>query len=362
MSASTTDERRRGRNAFVWIAVVAILLFAALSGAWFYLAGKLDAAVSDGLRQAESQGVLVSCDNREVFGYPFRLGIRCGAVGLDEAATGTKATAGGLRTAGQIYDPTRFVAELDGPLVVDTAETPPLDLRWRLAQASAHLWTQGLDRFALVVEAPEIALAEPAADRRPIARSDHIELHLRRNGEALDVAVSDANIQLLEPALAAVPRFDVAADATIDGAAGWLGGEAVGETLGQALAGRNGTIRALRIGLAGSGASAGAAPASAASSAGVPPVLASAEVSGPFQIAPDGTISGDFQIALSDPAGIADLVGALNPRLAGTARTIASAVGIAGRPVDGRTVIDIAVRDGRAALGFIPLGSIPPVR
>lgn len=352
MPASTAVESRRGRTAFLGVAIVAILLFAALSGAWYYLAGRLDQATTDLLRQAQEQGVVVSCDNREVFGYPFRLGLRCGAIGFEDPQRGTRATAGALRTAGQIYDPTRFVAELDGPLVVDTAQTPPLDLRWRLAQASAHLWTQGLDRFALVVEAPEIALAEPAADRRPLARSDHVELHLRRNGEALDLAVSDAGIQLLAPALAALPRFDLSADATIEGAAGWLAGQSVGQTLGEALAGRNGTIRALRIGQSPSGAAPAALP-------GAP---ASAEVSGPFQVAPDGAISGDFQIALSDPAGIADLVGALNPRLAGTARTIASAVGMAGRPVDGRTVIDITVRDGRAALGFIPLGTIPPLR
>lgn len=357
MPASTTHDLSRSRKAFVWIAAVAILLAAALSGAWYYLAGRLDAAAGEILRQAESQGVLVSCDDREVFGYPFRLGLRCAALGLDDAANGTRATAGALRTAGQIYDPTRFVAELDGPLLIDTAGSPPLDLRWGLAQASAHLWTEGLDRFALVVDAPEIALAEPAAGRRPLARSDRIELHLRRRGEALDVAASDAGISLLEPALAGVPRFDVSADATIEGAAGWLGGAAVGETLGQALAGRSGTIRALRIGLAAPSAADGLA-----ARAGAPAGLASAELSGPFQVSDDGSISGNFQIALSDPAGIAGLVGSLDPRLAGTASTVASAVGMAGRQVDGRTVIDITVRDGDAALGFIPLGTIPPLR
>ncbi|KQT44402.1 hypothetical protein ASG43_13690 [Aureimonas sp. Leaf454] len=353
MPASTLNEHRRTRRAFLWIAIVAVLLFAALSAAWFVLAQRLETATSQWLTRSAQSGVLVSCDNQDVFGYPFRLGVRCDATGVDAGAAGTTLTAGALRTAGQIYDPTRFVAELDGPLVVDTAEAPPLDLRWRLAQASAHVWTTGLDRLSLLVEAPEIALAEPAAGRRPLARSDRLEAHVRRRGDALDIAVSDRGIVMLEPALAGLPTFDVSADASVEGAAGWLTGQA-GATLGEALAGRTGTIRSLKIALAPPGGTGGASNAVAAP--------ASAEISGPFQVSADRRLSGSFEIALTDPGAIAALVGRLNPALAGTAGTVASAVGFAGRTEGGRTLIDVTVRDGQATLGFVPLGTIPPLR
>lgn len=332
----------RARRAFAWIAATAVLLALLLTGAWYYLADRLDEAVGTAIARAAGEGVTLTCGNRQVFGYPFRLGLRCDRLGID-APGKLDAAAGALRTAGQIYDPTRVVAELGGPLALQTPNGPPLHVDWTLARASAHFWTQGLDRFAVVLDNPVVGIGRPAADGGGVAASDHLEVHARRNGGDLDLSVTDAGIRALAPDLSRLPRFDAALDATVDGAATWLSGQVPGETLGQALAGRTGTLRVLRLALA-----------------GIPD--AASDLSGPFRIGGDGLVSGEFTLAVTDPQKIAGLLAAISPRSAGLAGSIASGIALAGKSENGRTVIRITVAEGDASVGFIPLGRIPPLR
>lgn len=327
------------RKAYLWIIVVAVGLFIALSAAWYYLAGQLDARVEGTIAAAAAQGVEIGCPNRAVVGYPFRLGLRCDAVTIDPRGEGLRLTAGALRTAAQIYQPTRVVSELDSPLIVNSPGAPPLDIRWQLAQASANFWTEGLDRFSLVVEAPDVALAQPAAGRLALATAEHLEVHVRRRDADLDLALSDRGIRIVAPDTPPLPPFDVAVDATIAGAAAWLNG-AVAETPRIAMAGREGTLRALSIDLGDAGA----------------------DLSGAFRFNEAGELSGDFDLAVSDPQQIAVLVAEALPQLASVANSIAAAVGFIGRQENGRTVIGLNVRDGEVSAGVIPLGEIPPLQ
>lgn len=326
------------RKAYLWIIVVAVGLFVALSAAWYFLAAQLDTRVGAAIEEAGAEGVEIGCPNRAVVGYPFRLGLRCDALTLDPRGDGLRLTAGALRTAAQIYRPNRVVSELDSPLILDAPDVPPLDLRWQLAQASASFWTEGLDRFSLVVEAPDVALAQPAADRLPLATAEHMELHVRRRDGDLDLAFTDRGIRIVAPELPTLPVFDVALDATVIGAADWLDGSARG-TPREALAGRETTLRALSIDLGDAGA----------------------ELSGTFRFDAEGQLSGDFDLALIDPEQIARLVAEALPEIASTANSVAAALNFIGREEAGRTVIGIVVRDGIVAAGVIPIGVIPPL-
>ncbi|UIJ72416.1 DUF2125 domain-containing protein [Aurantimonas sp. HBX-1] len=327
------------RKAYLWIVAVAVALFLALSGAWYYLAAQLEARVDAAIEDAAADGVEIGCPNRAVVGYPFRLGLRCDAVTVDPRGEGLRLTAGALRTAAQIYQPTRVVSELDSPLIVNAPEAPPLDIRWQLAQASASFWTEGLDRFSLVVEAPDVALAQPAAGRLALATAEHLEVHVRRRDADLDLALSDRGIRIVAPDTPPLPPFDVALDATIAGAADWLDGDA-GETPRQVLAGHAATLRALSIDLGN----------------------AQAELSGTFMFDTSGQLSGDFELAVTQPQQIATLVAEALPEAASVANSIATALSFVGRQENGRTVIAITVRDGIVAAGVIPLGSIPPLQ
>ena len=339
MATSSGGPGKAGR-AYLWIIAIVVLLAAGLSGAWYYLANQLDTRVARVIEDARARGTAIDCANQAVFGYPFRLGLRCDAVTLDAPRDGVRATSGALRTAAQIYQPNRVVAELDAPLIVDTADAPPLELRWQLAQASASFWTDGLDRAALTIEAPVVALTQPAADRLPLAEAAQVEAHLRRRDGDLDVALSSRDTRSLSPQLSEVPPATAGLDLTIRGAADWLGGRAAGATLGELMAGREGALRMLSIDFGD----------------------AEMALSGEFSVGVDGLLSGDFELAVQDPARIAALVAAAAPDLASPAQTVATALSFAGRSENGRSVIGLNVRNGNIAAGVVPLGRIPPLR
>lgn len=343
MTASSAVVDRKARWVFLGVALAVIVLAAALSGAWYYLAKRLDEGVVQAIAAAKADGVSLSCADREEFGYPFRLGVRCRAVTIDAPDQHLRAMSGALRTAAQIYEPTRIVAELDGPLIVDAPNLPPLDIRWELAHASAKFRNEGVDHFDLAVEKPVVSLVAPAAGRRPIAQSDDFEVHARRRDKDLDFAIFDTAVALTDPAAPSVPPFDFGLNVTVAGAADWLSGKLPGETVGEALAGRSGTVRSLKIALSG------------ASGAG-------AELSGPFQVSADRRLSGDLDLAVTDPRQIAGIVAATAPQLAGVANSVATAIAFVGRQENGRSIIQLTIRDGKVAAGMIPLGKIPPLQ
>ncbi|ALN74373.1 DUF2125 domain-containing protein [Aureimonas sp. AU20] len=339
-SQAGAPRRSSAARALRGLIILVVILVALGAGGWYWLAGELDRRIASALEAAGGGGATVLCENRQVFGFPFRLGLSCDRIGVEAPQNGVSASAGSLRTAAQIYDPSHIVAELAGPALVTAPNLPPLHLSWRLMQGSTSLWTQGLERFSLVVEAPVVSVREGEGAGAPLARSERLEAHARQNGAALDLALTDAAVTATLPGLPELPPFDLAADLTLDGAAGWLRTGVPGANVSQALRGEAGTIRLLSLSLPGGGG---------------------AQLSGPFRVSQSGEVSGDFRLAVEDPQSIAGLIGVLVPGTGGLATTIAGALGFAGRQEDGKTVVDVQVREGEARLGFIPLGRIPRI-
>lgn len=343
--ARSRAEGETGRSSaagrvFAGVAILVVVLAAALTGVWYYLAGELDRRVASALDAAGGGGTAIACDGREVFGYPFRIGLSCDAVGVDAPANGIRLSAGSLRTAAQIYQPSHIVAELGGPLRATVPDLPPLEMNWALAQASTSLWTEGLERVSIAIDQAVLSLVGEAGALTPLARSVRLETHARQNGAALDFALSDAGVVATIPPIGDIPAFDLSADLTVDGAAGWLQDGVPGGQVGPALRGEAGMIRSLRL---------------------VSSVGASVDVSGPFRVSEAGEISGDFRLGVENPQAIATLVTVLVPGSGGVASAIAGGIGLVGRQENGQTVLDVAVRDGEARLGFIPLGRLPRI-
>jgi hypothetical protein len=346
MANARTDERKRSgaMRVFVWVGALVLILAVVGTAAWFYLARELDARVSSALDAAAGGGTTINCPNREVFGYPFRIGLHCDSIAVESASSGIKASAGALRTAAQIYDPTRIVGELDGPLLVDAPNLPPLEMTWELAQASTNLFTQGLMRMSLAVDQPALAIrsADGGAAQAPLLTSQRLEIHLARNGETLLAALSDDGVAGQLPNGVALPSLNVLADVSVDSAGDWLVRGVPGGRLDEALRGRSGQLRNVSFAFADN-------------------VPGSVALSGPFQIAADGRISGDFRLAVADADRIAGAVNALVPGLGGVMQAVAGAITFAGRQENGTSVIDVQVRNGEMRLGFIPLGRLPPI-
>ncbi|MBO0902469.1 DUF2125 domain-containing protein [Jiella sonneratiae] len=336
--ASSSDSPSRARRGLIGVAVVAVLLAAGLSGAWFYLAGRLDGELTRAIEQARARGTTVECPDREVFGFPFRIGFRCDSLSVVETRhRQIKASAGAIRTAAQIYRPNRIVGELDGPLRLSGADLPPLDFRWSLAQASATFWTAGLDHFSIVTDDPKVALAAAGGDGQPVMDAGHTEVHARRRDGNLDVFTLMKGGRLVFSGAPDLPALDASTDLTIDGAADWLSGAATGLTGRELFAGRHVSLRSLLLEMD----------------------TANAELSGDFSFDEEGRVSGKFELAIAEPKRIADFVTVVLPKLRDVAAAIASALPMAGRRSDGRTVIELRAKNGILAAGIFPIGKLP---
>lgn len=338
-SSSQTSQKRRTRL-FALLAGFVLLLGIAWAGVWLYLAGQLDRRVASAIDAAAGGGTRIECANREISGFPFRIGLRCDSVSVDAEANGIAASAGALRTAAQLYRPGHVVGEIDGPLVAVVPNMAPVEFGWDLAQASTSLWTEGLERVSVAVDNPRIRLVDAPPEDLPIARSQRLELHARRNGEALDFAFTDMGLVVVVPGLGPLAPFDLTGDMSVDGAARWLSEGIPGGDASTALRGEAGTLRSVRFVVHQNGA---------------------LDLSGPFTVSEAGEISGDFRLGIENPQAIADVVGVLFPAARSIATTVAGTIGLAGRQENGRTVIDVQVRDGEMRLGFIPLGRLPRI-
>ena len=339
--APSSDSPSKARRALIAVVVIVVLLAAGLSGAWFYLAHRLDGELTRAIETARAGGTAVECPNREVFGFPFRIGVRCDALSIVRSGNRPlKASAGAVRTAAQIYQPNRIVGELDGPLRIDGQAFPPLDVRWKLAQASATFWTEGLDRFSVVSEEPKVAVAEPASGGEPIFDAVHSEVHARRRDANLDIFTLMKGGKLTFADAPDLPPLDASTDLTIEGAADWLTGSARGLTGRELFAGRNISLRSFLLQMD----------------------TANAELSGDFTFDTEGQLSGKFELAVAEPKEIAGLVSSVAPKLKDIAVGIATALPMAGRQVDGRTVIELRVRNGVVAAGIFPIGKLPSLR
>ncbi|MGO7902907.1 DUF2125 domain-containing protein, partial [Rhizobium ruizarguesonis] len=60
------------------------------------------------------------CSDIEFRGYPFRIGLFCSKIYVDDNVNGVSATFGALRSAAQVYSPGNIVWERDSPAEIRT--------------------------------------------------------------------------------------------------------------------------------------------------------------------------------------------------------------------------------------------------
>jgi hypothetical protein len=314
--------------------VFAVLAYTAL---WFYLAGQLQNRVEGLIAGLRDDNVTAACDNLDVRGYPFRIGLACDGV---QAATagGTPASlsTASFRSAAQVYKPGHIVSELDGPLRVALAGGEAVDANWGSLQASTIFGTSGLDRASL--DGRDIAAEfsiHNVSDMRLAA--DNLQVHTRRNGDDLDLAFMSNRTRIEGGGLPAnVPELDLVGEARVAGGSGFLGGRSLSAA---ELRGTSGELTNATAALAGG---------------------AQLRLSGPYEIAEDGLISGTFDLAIDNlpvwQATLADIV----PQARSTIETAGGILRSLGGGQDGLSV-QLQVREGRVALGIIPIGRIPPI-
>lgn len=334
MTSSSQSRTNYGRR-FFWLAVAIVVAGGAYTAGWFYAARLLVQEAQAAVATLNGSGRRASCENAEARGYPFRIGLFCRSVMFEDGRKGVAFQARSFRSAAQVYQPWRVIGELDSPARLEAPGIRALALDWASLRASARLSQPLPERLSLEGSGVAVRVDEPGVTLPALLRSDSAELHLRPAGDDLDVALRFAGLQLEQGIVgtAAVPPLSGLVDASlVDGALpGGLPSGRPGD-----LRGRSGTLRTLMV--------------STAEGAGL-------TVSGPVSVDEDGLLDAQLQVTVREPMALAKTLGDLAPHARREIELALSAIAAMGD----NSAMSLRVVKGEASLGFIPLGTIPPL-
>jgi len=319
--------RTRYSRRILWLGAFVVLLFGGYSAGWLYFADLLRKQTSAAIARMNTGEVSAECAAPAVRGYPFRLGVWCDGVAFSDASRGIHVTAGGFRSAGQVYDLTHLVAELDGPASIDLPDAAPLALDWRRLRASVRLATPLPERLSVESTALTASLQSGA----PLASLASFEAHMRPNAGDLDLA-------------ARFEGLEFAGEAAVDEACGAL---RPGRPLRHRRRRPGGIGRRKPARPVGHDAVAGAVERAGHRLA----------LSGPFSIGADGLLDADLQLTVRDPAGLSTTLGNAFPEA--RQQIAASLSGLSA--LGPEPSLPLKIVKGKATLGFIPLGDVPPL-
>jgi hypothetical protein len=335
MASSSRAGTSGATRKLVRLAVAVVLVVALYTGGWFYAASWLKETLAQELAASEEGLHSASCSNLSVRGFPFRIGLFCDTVGIDDRPTGLSATFGALRSAAQVYRPGHAVVELDGPAQVRVTPDLVFDANWDLLRASGVAWTNGLDRASLAYDGLKGRLNVPSEAVSVGVAAAHGEKHIRQSGEALDVAASFDALSL-DLGDRVLPPLDVAADMTIADAAKWI--SAAGPPAGTPL-GASVELRRLSLDL-GDGKI--------------------ATLSGPLKVGDDGFLSGTLDLDIAGITVWRDRISEAFPEISATAAQVAQVIEGLSKGGD-RAVVKLNVEEGTVYLGLFPIAFIPPI-
>ncbi|WP_292897498.1 DUF2125 domain-containing protein [Nitratireductor sp.] len=324
--------RRSFSRRFILFALFIVLAILTYTGVWFYAADTLERRTITAIENLNVGHQRANCEEPTARGYPFRIGLFCRSVFYEDAKSGVSVSAGAFRSAAQVYQPMRTVGELDGPARIATPYLPALEASWENMRVSARLTTSLPERISS--EARNVVLTLDDESRQPIARAEALQGHTRQNGSDLDIALI-AQAFTIDPGLtngSAIPAIDGELLLTVENGVSLASIEATG------LRGRSGKIENLSLKIAGGDSG--------------------LMLKGPIRIADNGFVDAELRVTVNEPERIAQLVGEILPdrrdEIAGITAGLAN-LGTA-------PTLPVNIRQGRVFVGFLPLGSIPPVQ
>ena len=334
MASSSRADASGVTRKLIRLAIAVVIVGALYTGGWFYAANWVKETLSQRLAASAQNMHSASCNNLSVRGFPFRIGLFCDSVGIDDRASGLSASFGELRSAAQVYRPGHAVIELDGPAQVRVTPDLVFDVNWDLLRASATAWTNGLDRASIAYDGMKGRLNVPSQAISIGIAAEHGEKHVRQSGDALDLAASFDALSL-DFGNEVLPPLDVVVDMTIADAARWISleGPPADVPLGASV-----ELRRLSLDL-GDGKI--------------------ATLSGPLKVGDDGYMSGTLDLDIAGITVWRDRISEVFPEIAETVAQVAEVVKGLSKG-DDRAVVKLKVEDGTVYLGLFPIAFIPP--
>ncbi|WP_180897832.1 DUF2125 domain-containing protein [Martelella soudanensis] len=326
----------RTRKFVMWTLIVLIGLIVAYALGWFYVARTVKARIFSLLQGQDQRNVVVSCEDIGYNGFPATFGFFCDGLHVRDRASDSVFDAPQLNAEAPVYSPWSVLATVTGPATLQNDAGMLARAEWHSFDGKL-IYKGGAPRLvSFTFDAMTTRFADPEG-REGTLTAEHGQGLVRNDGGDLDVALT-LNDAVLRPQnnADALPAVSLNLLATVDD------GGALIETdfRPQMLRGKSGIVNqaALAIGESQS-------------------LMA---VSGRFSFDKDGYLDGRFSFELTGIDGVAQLAGLAFPLAAGVIDTVTGLV----KSFTGgqRTVtLDVRVDHGRAVLGFIPLGKIPPL-
>ncbi len=97
MASSSRADTSGVTRKLILLAVAIVVAVALYTGGWFYAASQLKERITQELAATQQGMHAASCTDMSVRGFPFRIGIFCGSVGLDDRPAGLSASFGAIR-------------------------------------------------------------------------------------------------------------------------------------------------------------------------------------------------------------------------------------------------------------------------
>ena len=126
------------------LTLILLIVAAAWSGAWFWLASWVERNTSSALASIKERGIDVECSERSVIGFPFAVRLDCGETVVRESRSGTNAQLGGLTGGASVFAPRTAEIALASPARIESPLLAgPADLSWNDAAIGVGMGLNG---------------------------------------------------------------------------------------------------------------------------------------------------------------------------------------------------------------------------
>lgn len=333
MALQTTADAPPASRKIRRLGIAVVIVVALYSAGWFFVASKIETYLKGFLGGAGP--VDVECPGLATGGFPFLIGFTCDKTEFGNPGSGNFLSAGAMRVAARIYNPGSAVVELDGPANVSLSDGSALSAEWTSMRSSFSVGLSSLKTFSASGENVALNYMSDMLYAALLAKANHGEVHLRRNGQDLEAAFLARNLELAaegapEPIL---PLLSTSAELTVDDKAELLEGKPL---IGKAM---KGELTSFRIEM---------------------PDGLYGEMSGPYQIDDEGYISGEFKTRFEKIDLWQSHLLKLFPEAESTISGLAAL--LKGLSKGGQDVtVNLVVRKGTLSLSMVPLARIPPI-
>jgi hypothetical protein len=338
MSASSQSETsgRSFRGLFILLGII-IVLAAVYTGGWFYAASALKTNVLRALGKQDAAGFTGQCTDLAQQGFPFRIGLTCSKVEVDDHVKGVSATFNDLSASAHVYAPGNIDWQLNSPAEIRTSQGLTISSEWTTLDSNLVTHGKGIASGATTIRGLKTAIVSSPTGQTVNLTADKTEIHVRQNGNDLEAAFELTNSNTVIPNFPQLPALAANVDVTLTGKAGLLDGS---DKDGRGLFGASGILHHVTADI------------------GDGRIMT---LSGPFSVDEDGYVSGQFKLEIQKIGHWRDSIKQAIPGAKHTVDMVGKLLKALAAG-DDKVSVDLTADHGAVTVsGFIPVGTIPPL-